>query len=150
MALYREAAKCLKCGEPYKAINRPNNGSFIGDDFIRWDYENHVCAPISGDAPKESFKEELQILTNKLAIGTPIEITEAMLLFAQHQHKITRNETVADVVKILEDTKHVFDIKISRLKNAIHPHDKGRLSGFECTKTAFDDLITAIKQLKKP
>lgn len=51
MAVYRPAAKCPKCGQPYEAINRPNDGTFIGDDFIRWDIENHVCAAV--ESPKE-------------------------------------------------------------------------------------------------
>ena len=40
--VHREQLKCFKCGEPYEAIVN-NNKDFIGDNFIRWDTENHKC-----------------------------------------------------------------------------------------------------------
>lgn len=43
MAVYRNSPTCLKCGKEYKGIYRDNDGTFMGDDFIRWDIEGHEC-----------------------------------------------------------------------------------------------------------
>lgn len=50
MAVYREAPICPKCKEPYKGLYRdesklPVQMRLIGDTFIRWDIEGHVCKP---------------------------------------------------------------------------------------------------------
>jgi len=61
MAVFRTAPKCPKCGEEYAGIYRKNDGSFIGDDFIKWDIESHVCEkespPVTGSA--EDFQSRV-------------------------------------------------------------------------------------------
>jgi len=41
----RKAPKCPKCGEAYKAVHwQPNTATlFVGDTFVRWDRETHIC-----------------------------------------------------------------------------------------------------------
>lgn len=48
MAVARTAPKCPKCGQSYGGIyqdqsNVPIMHRLIGDTFIRWDIEGHVC-----------------------------------------------------------------------------------------------------------
>lgn len=43
MAVYREAPKCSECGEKYKSINKDMGNDFVGDTFIRWDVDGHIC-----------------------------------------------------------------------------------------------------------
>lgn len=48
MAIARRAPKCKKCGESYRGIYRDQSNipimhRLIGDTFIRWDIEGHVC-----------------------------------------------------------------------------------------------------------
>jgi|CXWL01.1.fsa_nt_gi hypothetical protein len=45
MAVHRPQEGCPICGEPFKAITRPDNPNnpVVGDNFIRWDYEGHRC-----------------------------------------------------------------------------------------------------------
>jgi len=54
MAVFRTAPKCPKCGKEYSGVYRNNDGSFIGDDFVKWDIEGHVCekesTPVTGTA----------------------------------------------------------------------------------------------------
>lgn len=47
MAVYREQELCPDCGQPYKAIHADYAVEFIGDSFIRWDKEGHVCGGAS-------------------------------------------------------------------------------------------------------
>ena len=48
MAVARTAPKCPKCGQDIGAIYRDQSNvpimhRLIGDTFIRWDFEGHVC-----------------------------------------------------------------------------------------------------------
>jgi hypothetical protein len=43
MAVFREAPKCPICGEEYEGIYRGNLDNIVGDNFIMWDTERHVC-----------------------------------------------------------------------------------------------------------
>lgn len=48
MAIARTAPKCPKCKQPYSGIYRdqsklPIMHRMVGDTFIRWDIEGHVC-----------------------------------------------------------------------------------------------------------
>lgn len=43
MSIARTAQKCPKCGESYKGIYADRGKNFVGDTFIRWDKENHIC-----------------------------------------------------------------------------------------------------------
>jgi hypothetical protein len=43
MAVFRQQEICKNCGQPYKAIHRKTQQLFVGDTFIRWDRDNHVC-----------------------------------------------------------------------------------------------------------
>lgn len=47
MAVYRTPQKCPKCGRDYNGIYRANDGTFLGDDFLKWDIERHICTPLS-------------------------------------------------------------------------------------------------------
>lgn len=45
MAVLRDAPVCTECGREIGAVfseQTPNN-LFVGDTFIRWDFEGHVC-----------------------------------------------------------------------------------------------------------
>lgn len=46
MAVSREQAKCLKCGESYKATQITKDKNFIGDNFQGWDYSGHKCKDV--------------------------------------------------------------------------------------------------------
>jgi hypothetical protein len=48
MAVHRIPPKCPKCKQPIKGIYRdeshlPPYQKTIGDTFLRWDFEGHVC-----------------------------------------------------------------------------------------------------------
>lgn len=43
MAVHRIAPKCPICGEKYRAINSKRGKTFVGDSFIRWNKEGHIC-----------------------------------------------------------------------------------------------------------
>lgn len=47
MAVYREAPTCEKCGKQIKGIYLEDinlRADFIGDNFVKWDYEGHECS----------------------------------------------------------------------------------------------------------
>lgn len=43
MAVYRDAPKCPDCGHEIKPINNDMGDNFVGDTFVRWDWEGHDC-----------------------------------------------------------------------------------------------------------
>lgn len=52
MAMYRTPPKCLKCGDDFKAVHRPDpDNSFVGDTFQFWDTMGHKCKTESNDKP---------------------------------------------------------------------------------------------------
>ena len=69
---------------------------------------------------------------------------DAMIEFATHQHNVTIEKAISEITM----HKSFLDDKVSKLKNAMHPYDEGRLSGFEASSKCFADLIQAIKQLQ--
>lgn len=52
------------------------------------------------------------------------------------------------IVELIEEKAANFENKVIKLRNAIHPYDQGRLSGFEAANLALTDLLTAIKEFK--
>lgn len=53
MAVFREQQFCPECSQPYKGIYAHSDTPFVGDDFIGWDKEGHVCVV----APSEEVKQ---------------------------------------------------------------------------------------------
>lgn len=43
MAVARKAPLCPKCGKPYKAMHRKTPNVFVGDSFMGWNIDGHVC-----------------------------------------------------------------------------------------------------------
>lgn len=45
MAVFRKAIQCPKCGESLTGIYQDRGNDFIGDTFVKWDYEAHnkIC-----------------------------------------------------------------------------------------------------------
>ena len=69
MAVHREPYNCPHCGEPYEAVysqdieKEPNYSKIIGDNFVRWDTENHKCKPAKDKTePKAKEGESLDNL----------------------------------------------------------------------------------------
>lgn len=58
MAIARKAPVCPRCGEPYKAINKEMGPTFVGDTFVTWDTEKHVCKQNESN-PISEYKEIL-------------------------------------------------------------------------------------------
>jgi hypothetical protein len=45
MAIMRQAPVCQKCGEDIKGVYKNTSLGFVGDTFLYWNYEGHVCKP---------------------------------------------------------------------------------------------------------
>jgi hypothetical protein len=65
MAVAREAPICPRCGAPYEAIHRNMGPSFVGDTFIMWDSERHVCKQDEG-SPLSRYEERLERILDTL------------------------------------------------------------------------------------
>lgn len=65
MAVYREALKCPICGEPYEPIIREVGDGFVGDNFIMWDTERHICKPDEGHVLSR-YEERLERMVDTI------------------------------------------------------------------------------------
>lgn len=43
MAVHREQEICPKCGGEIKSLHNNMGKDFVGDTFLKWDYDSHVC-----------------------------------------------------------------------------------------------------------
>lgn len=109
MAVHREPYNCLKCGQPYEAIysedieKEPNYSGIIGDNFVRWDLENHKCSTTYQlkieKLIQEGLKSHLLSVTH-CGYATPII-------------QKTSKEIISSFVDELEDLKReVFNLDI--------------------------------------
>jgi len=111
MAVFRTAPKCPKCGKEYKGIYRTNNDSFIGDDFIKWDIEGHVCEkaspPITGtaeEAAKLKYPDCAFDLGDGQKINTAI-IQRQFFIEGWMAHEGTQSTTIERLTKALLEIK---------------------------------------------
>ncbi len=61
MAVMRQAPTCVKCGEEVKGVYKKVNKSFgfVGDTFLFWNYEGHVCKNEDKISKKKFTPKEL-------------------------------------------------------------------------------------------
>jgi len=90
MAVYRVAPKCPICGEEYEGIYNETLASqgFIGDTFIMWDTERHVCKSDENHV-LDRYEERLERIVDTIrAVGT----LEAIGILRKYVPKLPNEE----------------------------------------------------------
>lgn len=64
MAVYRKPPQCPHCRQNIKAIHRKVSDTFVGDTFLRWDYQGHKCP--EPEPKQEPIEVELKVVKNEI------------------------------------------------------------------------------------
>lgn len=88
MAVHRKAPICPICGEEYDAICADRGKDFVGDTFIMWDIERHVCKQDEG-SPLSRYEERLERIVDIIRV---IPTLEAIVLLKNYIQKLPTEE----------------------------------------------------------
>ena len=72
MAVLRIPPKCPTCGEEYVGIYADRGKNFVGDTFIMWDTERHVCKQDEA-SPLTRYEERLERIVDTIRSVSTLE-----------------------------------------------------------------------------
>jgi len=88
MAVARQAPICPRCNKPYDGLYADRGKHFVGDTFIMWDIERHVCKD-EEESVLSRYEERLERIIETLKCITTLE---GIGLLSKHIPKLPSEE----------------------------------------------------------
>lgn len=84
MAVLRKAPICPICKNPYDGIYANRGKDFVGDTFIMWDMERHICKS-NESSVLSRYEERLERIVDTIRVLPTIE---AIVLLKKYVQKL--------------------------------------------------------------